>query len=136
MDTPDPWETLASCPLAAEELWLQHAARFAAVFVAPAKRERWSRLLARRPRRIFGDSHKLHTDLDRRTCRLVADLPAGICGDGLFYGFSDAPRVVPAALAAVAAGGGDAIFSLVPGELAVYFFHEGEVWLCQSPKQD
>jgi hypothetical protein len=32
----------------------------------------------------------------------------------------------------VAAGGGDAIFSLVPGELAVYFFHEGEVWLCRA----
>jgi hypothetical protein len=28
--------------------------------------------------------------------------------------------------------GGDAIFSLVPGALAVYFFHEGEVWLRQS----
>ena len=66
--------------------------------------------------------------------RLVAALPAGFSGDGVFYGFSDAPRVVPAALASAAAGGGDAIFSLVPGVLAVYFFHEGEVWLCRSQR--
>lgn len=60
------------------------------------------------------------------------ELPATVRGSGLFYGFFDSPRVVPAASVAVAAGGGDAIFSLVPGELAVYFFHEGEVWLCQA----
>ena len=62
----------------------------------------------------------------------MAQLPAAVRGAGLFYDFSDAPRVVPAAGDAVAAGGGDAIFSLVPGTLAVYFFHEGETWLCQA----
>ena len=45
------------------------------------------------PRRIRGNSHKLHSDLDRRTCRPVAALPAGFSGDGVFYGFADAPRV-------------------------------------------
>jgi hypothetical protein len=126
------WEVLEACPVADEATWLQHAARFAAVFITPAKRERWAEMLARRPRRIGRDSHKLHADLDRRTCRPVSELPAAVRGTGLFYGFFDTPRVVAAADAAVAAGGGDAIFSLIPGELAVFFFHEGEVWLCQS----
>jgi hypothetical protein len=107
---------------------------FAAAFVVPAKRERWRELLTRRPRRIGGDSHKLHSDLDRRVAQPVTVLPA-IDQDGLFYAFSDAPRVVPAASAALVAGSGDAIFSLIPGELAVYFFHEGEVWLCRSPRR-
>jgi hypothetical protein len=126
------WQLLEACPNADEAEWLQHAAGFVTSFVAPARRERWAELFARRPRRIRRDSHKLHSDLDRRTCRRVAELPAALRGDGLFYGFFDAPQVVPAGSAAVAAGAGDAIFSLVPGKLAVFFFHEGEVWLCQS----
>lgn len=132
METSDRWEVLVECPLADEAAWLQHATGFAAAFVTPAKRERWAEMLSRRPRRVGRDSHKLHSDLDRRCCRVVAELPAAIRGSGLFYGFFDAPRVVPVESAAVVAGGGDAIFSLVPGKLAVYFFHEGEVWLCQS----
>jgi hypothetical protein len=124
---------LESCPAADEALWLRHAEGFAAAFVVPAKRERWRELLTRRPRRIGENSHKLHADLDRRTCRLAGEAPpAGLRGEGLFYGFGDGPRVVPADLAAAAAGGRDAIFSLVPGELALYFFHEGEVWVCRS----
>jgi hypothetical protein len=102
-------------------------------FVTPAKRDRWRWLLTSRPRRIGRDSHKLHSDLDRRICRpvrmLTTELRGG--GGGLFYEFADAPKVVPADSVALAAGAGDAIFSLVPGELAVYFFHEGEIWLCQ-----
>lgn len=132
METSDRWEVLEACPVADEAAWLQHAAGFALAFVVSAKRERWTELLAWRPRRIGGDSHKLHSDLDRRHCRVVAELPAAIRGSGLFYGFFDAPRMVPAESAAMVAGGGDAIFSLVPGKLAVYFFHEGEMWLCQS----
>jgi hypothetical protein len=126
------WQLLETCPVADESEWLQHVTGFVAAFVVPAKRERWAELLARRPRRIGRHSHKLHSDLDRRTCRQVAELPAAVRGDGLFYGFFDAPRVVPATSAAVAAGASDAIFSLVPGKLAVFFFHEGEMWLCQS----
>jgi hypothetical protein len=129
------WEVLEGCPVADEALWLQHAEGFASAFVAPPHRERWQELLARRPRRIHGNSHKLHSALDRRACRLVPELPGAIRGDGLFYGFIDLPRVVPAAHAVTAAGGGDAIFSLLPGELAVYFFHEGEVWLCHSVRE-
>jgi hypothetical protein len=124
---------LESCPAADESVWTRHAAGFAAAFVVPAKRERWLELLTRRPRRVSRDSHKLHADLDRRTCRLAgAAPPAGLRGEGVFYGFGDAPRVVPTDLAAAAAGGGDAIFSLAPGELALYFFHEGEVWVCRA----
>jgi hypothetical protein len=129
---PRAWTILQACPVADEADWLRHALGFAAAFVSPAKRERWAGLLARRPRRIIHESHKLHADLDRRACRRVSDWPTGLGGDGVFYEFFDHPRVVPSALAEAAAGAGDAIFSLVPGELAVYFFHEGEIWLCES----
>lgn len=132
MNEPGAWAILEACPAADEADWLRHAAGFAAAFVSPARRERWAELLARRPRRIGRDSHKLHAHLDRRVCRPVSDWPAGLRGDGVFYGFYESPRVVPATQAEAAAGGGDAIFSLVPGRLAVYLFHESERWLCGS----
>jgi hypothetical protein len=134
MCEPGPWTILAACPIADESIWLRHAAGFVAAFVAPDRRERWAELLARRPRRIGRDAHKLHAALDRRVCRPVPDWPAGLHGDGVFYGFSDSPRVVPAPLAQAAAGDGDALFSLVPGALAVYFFHEGETWVCRATR--
>jgi hypothetical protein len=134
MGTPSGWDMLETCPVADEALWLRHAEAFAAAFVAPARRERWKELLTRRPRRIDVNSQKLYSALDRRVCHPVSDLPPAVRGEGLYYGFFGSPRVVPASKVAAAALGGDAIFSLVPGELAVYFFHEGEVWLCQSQR--
>lgn len=134
MNTPGWWEVLEACPVADEATWLRHAAGFVAAFVAPDRRDRWAELLARRPRRTDRNAHKLHSALDRRLCRRVAALPPSIRGLGLFYRFFDAPRVVPAEDAESAAGGGDAIFSVIPGELAVFYFHEGELWLCQSPR--
>jgi hypothetical protein len=124
---------LDACPAADETEWLRLASAFTRAFVSPERRERWAELLVRRPRQIGRDSHKLHNHLDRRVCRPTSDWPNGLRGDGLFYGFFDVPRIVPASRAFAAAGGGDAIFSLVPGELAVYLFHEGETWLCRSP---
>ncbi len=132
MEEPSKWQLLEACPVADEADWLRHVAGFAAAFIAPAKRERWVEMLVRRPRRIGRNSHKLHSDLDRRTCRRVTELPEVVRGDGLFYQFFDVPRVVPAAGAALAAGRSDAIFSLIPGKLGIYFFHEDEIWLCQT----
>ena len=127
-----PRQLLEACPPIDEARWLRHATGFAAAFVAPLKRGRWLDLLSRRPRRISRDSHKMHSDLDRRSCRCVGgSVPAEIQAAGVFYDFFDAPRLVPADLVSSAAGGGDAIFSLVAGKLALYVFHEGEIWLCQ-----
>jgi hypothetical protein len=126
-------QLLEACPPIDEATWLRHAAGFTSAFVAPPKRERWLDLLTRRPRRVSRDSHKLHSDLDRRTCRCVGwSVPAEVRGEGAFYDFFDAPRLVPADLVPSAAGAGDAIFSLAPGRLALYVFHEGEIWLCRA----
>jgi hypothetical protein len=92
----------------------------------------WSCSLAA-PAGVGSNSHKLLGDLDPQYRQCVGEVaPAGLQGDGLFYSFYDAPRVVPAASAGLVAGSRDALFLLVPGELAVYFFHEGTVWLCRA----
>jgi hypothetical protein len=134
MGKPSEWNVWEECPVADEAVWLQHATGFATAFITPDKRERWAELLTRRPRQIGEKSHKMHSAIDRRCCHIVSELPPEIRGSGLFYMFFDVPRVVPAERAAVAAGGRDAIFSLVPGKLAVFFFHEGEIWFCESHK--
>ncbi len=126
-------QLLEACPPIDEATWLQHATGFTKAFVTPAKRQRWLELLTRRPRRISRNSHKLHSDLDRRTCGCVGwSVPADVRGAGAFYDFFDAPRLVPVDLIPSAAGAGDAIFSLTPGRLALYVFHEGEIWLCRA----
>ena len=130
MSQPERWQLLANSPVVPESVWLEHASKFVTAFVVPEKRERWAEVLSNRPRRLTRDSHKLHSALDRRTCYCVGEVAPDLQGEGVFYGFCDVPQLVPATLAAVAAGNCDALFSLIPGELALYFFHEGEVWLC------
>jgi hypothetical protein len=130
-------ELLASCPVADEALWQKHVDGFV-TFIASAKKERWHEQLTKRPRRIFQHSHKLHSDLDRRVCKnvgqwLTEDMK--LKGEGVYYDFYNPPRVVPVELLLNRNVLGDAIYSLIPGELAIYFFHEGEVWLCQARKR-
>jgi hypothetical protein len=135
MSEPSWSDVLDACPDAEETDWGHHASAFVSAFVIPAKRDRWDWLLTKGPRKVGRDSHKLHSDLDRRTCRRVTALPAEFRrgGGGLFYDFYGAPKVVLSDEVHRAIGGRDAIFSLVPGKLAVYFFHEGELWLCRAP---
>jgi hypothetical protein len=98
---------------------------------------RWLELLTRRPRRIDRYSSKMHADLDRRVCanmgQRLTETP-GLKGEGVYYDFYDSPRVVPVEALLNLNVPGDAIYSLVPGKLAVYFFHEGEVWICRTDK--
>lgn len=132
METLDRWNLLVACPVADEALWQNHVTGFVAAFITPTKRQRWREQLTERPRRIGRHSHKMHSDLDRRVCENVGvRFPEGLLGEGLYYSFGDPPRIVPVELAANLTGV-DAIYSLVPGKLAVYFFHEGEVWLCRK----
>jgi hypothetical protein len=99
VDLSKQYDLLLSCPVVDDAAWLRHLTGFVTAFVAPAKRERWRELLTRRPRRVGKDSHKLHSDRDRRTCRCEGTaVPETLTGDGAFYAFTDVPRVVPESL--------------------------------------
>jgi hypothetical protein len=129
----DKWTVLPTLPVVEEADYLAHMTAFVAAFVQSQKRERWHWLLTTRPDRIGRQSHKLHADLDRRTCRLVeyrSEILA-IKGRGVYYEFFDRPRWIDVATAA-GFDFGDAILSLVPGKRAIFFFHEYEIWLCES----
>jgi hypothetical protein len=110
----------------------QHLSAFAEAFVAPARRERWKYLLVRRSKGAFRDSSKLMDHLDTRFCVQV-DGAFGVPEDtqGAFYDFHDEPRLMSLREAIQAGQDNDALFSAIPGKLAIHWSHEGWSWLCR-----
>ncbi len=120
------------CP---RELYLEHVERFVSSFVQKQRRERWLHLLSNRPKQLLKNSHKLHQHLDESKCtqrecpRIVDDSRVGVFCD--FH--SDSPPLRTTLFRAIELGfNDDALFFLVPGRLAIYFFHEGFVMECRS----
>jgi hypothetical protein len=126
-------ELLEATPVADEVTYLRHMTAFVEAFVLAARRERWLYLLREKPKRAPRDAHKLRNDLDVRWCTgpwsYGDDL--GLTQDGVYYEFFGEPHVLSPAEAESIGTGRDAIYSVVPGRLAVFFFHEFETWLCR-----
>lgn len=110
-----------------------HLGAFVRSFVVSARRDRWLDLLLNRSDRTYQNSSKLYLALDQRYCKRVESI-----GDiepdrkGVFFGFSGNPTVMTLSEALKIGDGRDSIFSVVPGALAIHFFHEGEIWLCKK----
>jgi hypothetical protein len=51
---------------------------------------------------------------------------------GVYYDFYDQPRNLTIEQATEISVANDAIFSIKPGKLALFFFHESEIWLCKK----
>ena len=110
-----------------------HLASFVASFVVPPRRERWRHLLLSRGKKAFSTSHKLYDALDRSVCtKLSGDPPVADSQVGVYYDFYEEPEVARFGDIYERSLGTDAIFSATPGKLAVFFFHEGELWLCRK----
>ncbi len=109
-------------------------AGFVNSFILKSRRDRWLYQLSKRPKRIYGDSHKIYNDLDRAKCSLVKDESSlsKLRGEGIYYEFFDEPKVFSVPNALFIGPRHDAIFSLVVGKVAIFFFHEDEIWLCQA----
>ena len=120
------------CP---DDVYQAHIAAFVSAFVERERRDRWIHLLSSRPKQLFKNSHKLHNHLDKSRC---TELPEPISIDpatvGMFCEFhaDSLPLLVTGQRAIELGTGHDAIFSVVPGKLAVYFFHEDFVMECHA----
>src|SRR5262245_42979985 len=123
---------LEAAPIPDEPTYLRHMDGFVRSFVLPARRDRWLYLMTERPRRIARDSHKLRNDLDYKLCQ---ELGGGgdpeIKRDGVYYEFCGEPHILNMEEADRVGCGRDAIFSVIPGKLAVFFFHEWQSWRCR-----
>jgi hypothetical protein len=120
------------CP---RDKYLEHMSAFVSAFVLRERRERWLHLLSHRPKQLFKNSSKLHNHLDRRYCAEIFSYESlAVKGTGVFADFHDSsdPLLVSAGRAMELGAGTDALFSVLPGSFAVYFFHEDSVIVCRK----
>lgn len=114
------------------EVYEEHIRAFVASFIEKMRQDRWLYLLLERPKSAFKNSHKLYGDISRKYCvpsdNINSLLPKQV---GVYYDFYFAPCDLTVEDAITISSGNDAIFSIHPGKLAIYFFHESEILLCQ-----
>ena len=133
MEQPTRWDILESAPAADEATVSEHFTGFVNSFVEKHRRERWLHLLLKRPEQIYTNSHKLHNHLDWSSCsKLKDESELNPKAKGVYYGFSDEPVVLTVAEAFMVGPERVGVFSIVPGKLAIYFFHELENYLCKN----
>ena len=120
------------CP---DDVYNVHIVAFVSAFVLRNHRDRWRQLLSMRPKQLLKNSHKLYNHLDKSKCSESSDYavlaPATV---GMFCDFHAAsPPLLLTGQRAIELGRGhDALFSIIPGKLAVYFFHEDISIVCRS----
>ena len=110
-----------------------HMKAFSESFVLKERQDTWVYLLCERPDDIFTRSSKLFNYLDHNYIEQNDALNNTASQDqaGVFYNFYHEPKCISFKDAIEEAKGHDAIFSIYPGELAIYFYHEGWNFVCQ-----
>jgi hypothetical protein len=117
---------------------LEHLSAFARSFIVPKYRERWHHILVERPKKAWFELIKFPSHRDERYCIPVKSASEFLRGrtkeqTGIYFDGYDEPfrlTIMEADLVGSRLGQ-DAIFSIDAGQLAVFFFHESELWGCQ-----
>jgi hypothetical protein len=106
---------------------------FAEAFVLKERKDRWARLLCERPNNIFKESSKLFNHLNHNYIEQNDSLIniAPYDNVGVFYDFCDEPKCITFKEAIEEGHGHNAMFSINPGKLAVYFLQEGWNFVCK-----
>ena len=127
-------EILDTAPDADRLIWEGHVRGFISAFVQKNRRERWRHLLLSPSDKKRKASNKLFSDLDRTKCSdLTTPWNVNPTAMGVFDDFTNNPKMLTFELALDAGQLQDAIFSMRKGELALFFFHHGEILLCENP---
>ena len=119
----------------------KHLRAFAESFIEKSFVDRWLHITLEKPKKAEEELRKFETHLDERYCRMLhgADsFPvslAEVYGAKLgmyFDGSEPACRMTaPEAASLAAERNADTLFSITPGKLALFFFHEGYAWKCE-----
>jgi hypothetical protein len=110
-----------------------HLFAFVRSFVFKERQSRWLSLIEKRSDRAYRDSGKMLDHLDFSFSVRVGSIEI-LSGykAGVYWEFHDQPVKVGPGEAFVLGMHRDAIYSLNPGRLALYFSHEGDVCLFAS----
>jgi hypothetical protein len=123
---------LDSATVADDATSTEHFTGFVNAFIENTSRERWLHFLLKRPKQVFRNARKLRGCLDSSRCTPLDDMSIiNQSQEGIYYDFFDEPVILTAAEAFVVGPNREGILSLIPGQLAVYFSHEGEILLCK-----
>jgi len=113
-----------------------HFNSFVESFITPRKRERWKYLYLNSSRNLFHESHKFRADLSKSLIVPISESSLSSVvpktSRGVFLDFRGDSKELILSDAVLLGAGQDAIFSIVPGQLALFFFHEDELWLCRK----
>lgn len=110
-----------------------HLRAFAEAFVLESRKEKWVDMLSERPDSIISQAAKLFNYLEHNYIEQNDALECVAADDviGVFYDFSDEPKCISFNEAVEVIKVRDAIFSITPGKLAIYFYHEGWNFVCK-----
>ena len=127
-------------PCTQEELE-SHLSAFVARFIQQPRQSRWRHSLLERPKKASRHLSRVETDLAEGECvelQGAASFPGSLTDrygsvPGVYFDGTRVPCKMTAAEAATIATEEfrDAILSLVPGERALVFHHEGRCWACE-----
>ncbi len=111
----------------------KHLIEFFKAFMPKQRNERWIHLAKKRSSRAHRDSHKLSGLLNFGLATKITNASnLGKYSDGVYWDFIDNPIITTPREAFVLGDYQDGIYSLIPGKLAIFFFHEGDIWLFKS----
>ena len=111
-----------------------HLEAFAKSFVLDSRKEKWVDLLRERPDTLFMQASKLFNYLDHNFIE-QNDLLENVASNdtiGVFYDFQTEPRILSFDEAKKEKSESDAIFSIDPGALVIYFYHEDWNFVCRK----
>jgi hypothetical protein len=120
-----------------------HFVGFVGSFIDEQFRARWKHILVTRPDKAKNELHRFEHHHDSRRCtRLSSAALASLLGTrmsdckGMFFDGYELPEIKTGKQVAdgLCTFAEDAIFSLVPGEQAVFISHDGFGWLCVGKK--
>lgn len=98
------------------------------------RKDTWIGLLSERPDHILNRSSKLFNYLDHNYIEQNDSLNNVAAKDkpGVFYDFKSEPKCISFDEAIEEGKGCDALFSIIPGKLAIYFLHDGWNFVCEK----
>lgn len=125
-----------------EEIFKQHMIGFIDNFIISNQKDRWKHLLVKNRKRAWKNAGKLESHLVTKNCTLlkINDLPINFDNKGIyynFYNFYDDDKkflYINNKNAFILGQNEDAIYSIIPGKLVLYFSHiqENKIWLCKK----
>ena len=127
-----------SCP---PEEAAKHLRAFAESFIAKNHIDRWIHILLEKPEKAEDYLHKFEHQLNEKYCKELGgaeSFPASLSESykskrGVYFDGSEPPSLMTAAEAASISTEkfADAVISIVPGKLALFFHHDGWTWICE-----